>query len=122
MNEKSIVLDTALIENILEERKTQPIITVVTKKIEDHNIGDILWVKEKFQLSKGDFAPTLDEELTKTPSVVYYASDHPRYRDKDKWQPPWEMPRWASRMAMEVIDIGVETIQWTMRFKKEDLK
>ena len=70
-----------------------------------------LWVRERFLLSNGDFAPTLEEELTKKPNVMYYASDHPRYRDRDKWKPSIFMPRWASRITLEITDIRVERVQ-----------
>lgn len=74
-------------------------------------IGDKLWVREKFQISKGDFAPTLVEELTKKPIILYYASDNPRYRDQDKWKPSIHMPRWASRIKLEITDVRVERLQ-----------
>ena len=74
-------------------------------------VGNRLWVRETFQLSKGDMAPTLEEELTKTPHIRYYASDVPKYRDFDKWRPSIHMPREFSRITLEITDIRVERLQ-----------
>ncbi|HDY86590.1 MAG TPA: hypothetical protein ENH82_00570 [bacterium] len=73
--------------------------------------GDRLWMRERFLLSTGEFAPTLEEEMSKKPIPMYYADDNPRYRDKDKWKPSIHMPRWASRILLEIVDIRVERLQ-----------
>lgn len=73
--------------------------------------GDHLWVRETFLISNGNFAPTLEEELTKKTNILYYASDNPRYRDKDKWKPSIHMPRWASRITLEITNVRVEKLQ-----------
>lgn len=129
MKEKPIIFKAEMVRAILEGRKTQTRRVVKLDGFEGdpvyetenglHNIidlcpykvGQTLWVRETFQISKGDFAPTLEEELTKKPNILYYASDNPRYRDNDKWTPSIHMPRLASRIDLEVTNVRVERVQ-----------
>lgn len=64
--------------------------------------GDRLWVKETW----GKHKAGID-------SVVYRA-DSENQRDKiidNKWKSPRFMPRWASRLTLEITDIRVERLQ-----------
>jgi len=74
-------------------------------------VGDKLWVRETFRLSN-DFmsSPTLEKHLSKKPTVLYYANDNPKYRDQDMWKPSIHMPRWASRITLEVTGVSVERL------------
>ncbi len=60
-----------------------------------YQIGQTLWVRESFNY---------DED------TIYYKADgnHP---SKYKWKPSIFMPRWASRITLEVTDIKVERLQ-----------
>lgn len=60
--------------------------------------GDRLWVKETWRLPYG--APNR--------WVDYKADDA---RDGFKWCSPVRMPRWASRITLEIVSIYVERIQ-----------
>ncbi len=71
--------------------------------------GDRLWVRERFRVDK-PFTGDLDHDLT-THRITYYADDHPKYRDQDKWKPSIFMPRKASRITLEVVSVRVERIQ-----------
>lgn len=136
MKERPILFNSEMVKAILDGRKTQTRrviknITIANGKywyksrpLDNYpcfhmlspygKIGDKLWVREKHQFTTGDMAPTLEEELLKRlkkPDVMYYASDNPRYRDKDKWRPSIHMPRWASRITLEITDVKVERVR-----------
>ena len=67
--------------------------------------GDRLWVKERFAVlphtTPGRGVPFGD--------VVYYADDSDA--DVDVWRPSIHMPRWASRLQLEVRDVRLERVQ-----------
>lgn len=63
--------------------------------------GDRLWVKETFA--------THDD---RTPPILYYrADDETTYPDDGKWKPSIFMPRWASRITLEIVDVRVERLR-----------
>lgn len=80
--------------------------------------GDRLWVRETWAVVN-----TLDNrkpsEITKGthywPTVWYRATDQheQEYRDDyfGKWRPSIFMPRWASRITLEITDVRVERVQ-----------
>ena len=60
--------------------------------------GDRLWVRETFWIDDGDRQP------------FYKATEeHPEIFQK--WKPSIHMPRWASRLTLDVTDIRVERLQ-----------
>lgn len=71
--------------------------------------GDRLWVRETFRIAR-PFTGDLDHDMT-TQVVRYYADDHPKYRDQDKWRPSIHMPRAASRITLDLIGVRVERLQ-----------
>jgi hypothetical protein len=90
-------------------------------------IGDHLWVRETWrceELASGQdgvrFAA--DNSFHKIENTVAasdawlesYLSDKP-----DKWRPSIFMPRWASRISLEVVNIRVERVQ---QISREDAK
>jgi hypothetical protein len=86
-------------------------------------VGDRIWVRETFQ------GPLVHEELFEeysaypekfeTPEYCEYAADggvRPEYCDLDDnlrhgWRPSIHMPRWASRILLEITDVRVERLQ-----------
>ncbi len=67
--------------------------------------GDHLWVREKFtNINKEGVEPE-----------YYYFADTKDAEDYDptewKWKPSIHMPRWASRITFEVLNIRVERVQ-----------
>ena len=101
-------------------------------------VGDRLWVRETFCLEhqvEGDQPPPFDDgrpilylrdgiECAKedaeiwiqphyratdpTPELSYYGSEE---EPTVRWKPPLHMPRWASRITLEITDIRVERVQ-----------
>jgi hypothetical protein len=77
--------------------------------------GDRLWVRETWadleQLSEGNFQR----------QAIYRADDIERYGDEDefvdvtapdmRWRPSIHMPRWASRILLEIVAVRVERLQ-----------
>lgn len=86
------------------------------------DVGDRIWVRETFQ------GPLVSEELFEeyrahpekfeTPQYCEYAADggaKPEYCDLDDnlrhgWRPSIHMPRWASRILLEITDVRVERL------------
>ncbi|HBC8592860.1 TPA: hypothetical protein KE446_004113 [Citrobacter koseri] len=86
------------------------------------DVGDRIWVRETFQ------GPLVSEELFEeyrahpekfeTPQYCEYAADggaKPEYCDLDDnlrhgWRPSIHMPRWASRITLEITSVRVERL------------
>ena len=60
-------------------------------------VGDRLWVREAF------VKPDHGED-----NIAYRASE---YEDTFRWTPSIHMPRWASRITLEITDVRVERLQ-----------
>lgn len=68
--------------------------------------GDLLWVRETFQYS--DWPEWEDR-------TMFYRADRHGQSELDerglKWKPSIHMPRWASRLTLEITDVRVERLQ-----------
>jgi len=83
--------------------------------------GDRLWVKEKFQplweFADDEIGETRDWKTGKGYKINYPATDGViEWWDQDKGprttcKPSIHMPRWASRITLEVVSIRVERVQ-----------
>ena len=81
------------------------------------SIGDQLWVRETFNgpMWFGEDEP----EDSRTPKYCHYAATEagrPEYMDADDnlrqgWKPSIHMPRWASRITLEITGVRVERLQ-----------
>ncbi len=131
MSEHPILFSAAMVKAILEGRKTQTRRVIKPQPI--HNIkhreyiavidgskkqcpygqpGDRLWVRETWQLSEeaGMYYP----ETGRLPDTLCeYAADYSEVERKDggPWKPSIFMPRWASRITLEVVKVRVERLQ-----------
>jgi len=68
--------------------------------------GDRLYVKETW-------APRDQQAMTERDrsSVFYRADDERRHETDGRWKSPIHMPRWASRITLEITSVRVERLQ-----------
>jgi hypothetical protein len=66
--------------------------------------GEVLWVRETF-------CPEHSAFMQETGNVFYRATDGDSLEYSHKWKPYIFMPRWASRITLEITDIRVERLQ-----------
>ena len=82
------------------------------------NWGDRLWVRETFRcVSVGEYGVSSVEykadgwvveiENTRKASDQWFEA----YRPEEKWRPSIFLPRWASRIALEIVNVRVEQVQ-----------
>lgn len=82
------------------------------------SIGDRLWVRETFCVGYKDedgdmscLVPTGESEQIANRMAKYKASHVMPKHSAFKWTPSIHMPRWASRITLEVTDIYVQRVQ-----------
>jgi hypothetical protein len=68
-------------------------------------VGDRLWVRETWMFDGADVRPE------GTPRQVIYRASSPEYGRNYKWRPSIHMPRWASRITLEVTEVRAERVQ-----------
>jgi len=84
-------------------------------------VGDRLWVRETW--CPGDYwtsgvahDPPEDIRYAADNSAISYATGKPLridtsdWSDPKRWRPSIHMPRWASRLSLDVVSVGVERL------------
>lgn len=70
-------------------------------------VGDRLWVRETWRCRGGR-----EYEYQKhQPSIMYHADAEPVEAICNEWRPSIHMPRWASRIDLEITRVWVELVQ-----------
>jgi hypothetical protein len=68
------------------------------------NVGDLLWVRETW-------APMSTFDPSPETGAIYRADKHPSQRVIPvKWSPSIHMPRWASRITLEITGVSIERL------------
>ena len=114
MKERPIIFSGESVRAILEDRKSMTRrIVKDSKKCPYGKVGDKLWVKETW----ADFICISSTEKSKGKGEKnpFYKADYGKndfeYNIKKCWKSPYFMPRWASRILLEITGIRVERLQ-----------
>lgn len=122
MKDRPIIFSGAMVRAILDGTKTQ------TRRVirlgrgvsilgdgnlaqrDDHRCpygepGDRLWVKETHQIRQRVIGSRL---TARTETWVNYRADA---ENVERWRPSIYMPRWASRITLELTDVRVQRVQ-----------
>lgn len=131
IKERPILFNAPMVRAVLDGRKTQTRRICKQAEVEEGDElfscpygkpGDRLWVREAWGIANCWL--TYDEP-TDPPRCIAYRADHaarcfdPEYDvntddwgwDAMKWKPSIHMPRWASRITLEITDVRVERLQ-----------
>lgn len=75
--------------------------------------GDGLWVRETFRYVKGVYTPSVQYQVdaNKKSSEFQDLDKIPHNWQDSRWRPSIHMPRWASRITLEITDIHVERVK-----------
>lgn len=129
MKERPIIFNSEMVRAILDGRKTQTrrvcgeYLQCYDSVLWDHNktefdfhfkdgvgqvvdcplgqVGDRLWVKETWA--------ECNCEENNCPGVIY--KNHLGAMNVKRWKPSIHMPKWASRITLEITDVRVERVQ-----------
>ena len=74
--------------------------------------GDRLWVRETWGITVGEtIMPIIPKSLPDNGRVYYRVDEEPGSEHWGSWKPSIHMPRWASRLTLEVVNVRVERLQ-----------
>lgn len=123
MKERPILFSGPMVRAILEGRKT------VTRRVVNSDgapglagdakcphgaPGDRLWVKENWRTATGldHLSPSqIGESGELIGSDLHYEADGPARPHFGRFRPSMFMPRWASRLTLELVSVRVERLE-----------
>lgn len=74
--------------------------------------GDRLWVRETHYIVKGDVPGMADNTILYRADPETDGANEDEYpEDRLRWKPSIHMPRWASRLTLEIVSVRVERVQ-----------
>lgn len=113
MTERPIIFMAEMVRAILAGRKTQTRRLVKPgRPCHYGRPGDRLWVKETYACMPAfDGVPPseIDQFVSNGRTLVLYEADEPKV--KVKWRNKLFMPRWMSRIDLEIIAVRLEYLQ-----------
>ena len=118
IKERPIIFSKPMVKAILAGQKTQT--RRVLKFGETHNCpygnpGSQLWVREAFSVWFGgthwyEYADKRRRRLGADVTNIFYRATHYFPDDDQKWVPSIFMPRWASRITLELTNVRIEQL------------
>ena len=72
--------------------------------------GDRLWVREAFIHEPADYCWEASVSIPCRPAFTVYRADHEGDTRGAGWKPSIHMPRWASRITLEITDVRVQRV------------
>lgn len=131
MKERGMIFNAEMVRAILDGRKTQTRRTVKPQPDEDGlakvingpwvdtsernyrcpfgDVGDRIWVRETWA-EVGASAPNLKLYRANYPEHVPSHYENVPPANEIRWTPSIHMPRWASRILLEITDVRVERL------------
>lgn len=120
MSERPVLFSAPMVRAILDGRKTQTR-RLATSPLRNAQVGERLWVRETLQKFHRD-PPTIQYAATISAVAWHEFMPPDIYRALDGralWPASWRgekrpsihMPRWASRIALEVTGVRAEPLQ-----------
>jgi len=130
MKERPIIFNTENVKAILDGRKTQtrrivkpqPELTITDEQYKDNmrlllygggrfcpygEIGDRLWVRENWRVITDDNRYAI---VFKDGGMKFF-DGQTTYKIEDYWKPSFFLPKWASRITLEITGVRVERLQ-----------
>ena len=130
MKEKPIIFNAKMVQAIRDRRKTQTRRIISNSLAQNHisgngtsifdkcpygQPGDHLWVRETFGILQPTHADSIGQSIDPFPVFRANGDEAPAWDEGpfefSGWKPSIHMPRWASRITLEVISVRVERVQ-----------
>ena len=134
MKDRPILFNAEMVRAVLDGRKSQTRRVIKPQPPPNHGYhcgpapgginpprcpygvpGDRLWVRETWALG-GDYANAKARRVPtseRSPEFIRYRASQEKGPHTGRWRPSIHMPRWASRITLEVVAIRVERVQDT---------
>lgn len=110
MKERPILFNGAMVRAILEGRKTQTrriMVSLPAWHKWAYKPGDRLWVRETWHCDN----PEAAQDIMSRGEGLYYRATEEHPEIISKWKPSIFMPRWASRITLEITNVRVDRLR-----------